>query len=370
IKEDQILSMMTYVCCGISSLTLILTVICFLSIRSLHGRRSIITGNLCFSLLITNLLVIFGLDQTHNKILCAVIAGLLHFWILSAFCWMLVEGYHLYRMVILVFQRGSTLSIKLYYIFAYGTSAIVVSISAAVRSNDYARKDYCWLSSNNGLMWSFAGPACAIISVNIIVFILTLRSASSVRIKREQSTLKKIKSWVRGSMSVMCLLGLTWCVGLFYIDKKLHFFSYIFTILNGLQGVFIFFFHVLLNDKVNSWCSCKGSKQDRRKYLNQTSSNRLHSKTSTRTSMNSLGGTTSNLPISTSRSTETQANMISSKENGRVLPQSRTGFSNSKKTHINYRKNKATHTMSETMPSKASSSYVNKIRSRSLPEDT
>ncbi|GFT67771.1 adhesion G protein-coupled receptor L3 [Nephila pilipes] len=68
IKEDEIQSIMTYVCCGVSSFTLIGTLICLLTIRSLHGRRSIITGNLCFCLLITNLLIIFGLDQTHHKV--------------------------------------------------------------------------------------------------------------------------------------------------------------------------------------------------------------------------------------------------------------------------------------------------------------
>ncbi|GFU64298.1 adhesion G protein-coupled receptor L1 [Trichonephila clavipes] len=94
---------------------------------------------------------------------------------------------------------------------------------------------YCWLSPHQGLMWSFVGPACAILFINIGIFILTLKSASNVRIKREQTTLQKIKSWTRGSLSVTCLLGLTWCLGLFYINKTLHVFSYVFILLNGLQ---------------------------------------------------------------------------------------------------------------------------------------
>ncbi|GIY03303.1 hypothetical protein CEXT_441411 [Caerostris extrusa] len=278
IEEDEIQSILTYVCCGISSVALIGTLICLLEIRSLHGRRSIITGNLCVCLLFTNLLILFGLDQTQNKVVCAIIAGLLHFWILSAFCWMLVEGYHLYRMVILVFQRGTNLSVKFYYFFAYGSPLVIVAISASVRWQGYGGHNYCWLTSHHGLMWSFVGPACAIILINIVIFILTLRSAST--------------SWARGSMSVMCLLGLTWCLGLFYINKTFQVFSYIFTLLNGLQGVFIFIFHIILNDKVQTICFAKwkGKKQHWKKQnTQQISNNHGHSKTSTRTSLDSNG---------------------------------------------------------------------------------
>ncbi|GFY61608.1 adhesion G protein-coupled receptor L3 [Trichonephila inaurata madagascariensis] len=289
IKEDELQSIMTYVCCGVSSLTLIVTLICFVTIRSLYSRRSIITGNLCFCLLFINGLIIFGLDQTHQKAICATIAGLLHFWTLSAFCWMLVEGYHLYKMVVLVFQRGENLSVKFYYLFAYGSPLVVVGISASIRADGYGGHNYCWLSSHEGLMWSFVGPACAILFVNIGIFILTLKSASNVRIKREQTTLKKIKSWARGSLSVTCLLGLTWCLGLFYINKTLHVFSYVFILLNGLQGVFIFVFHILLNEKVQTICFMKWKRKKQPNWIKQTSSNRLHSKLSTRTSVDSNG---------------------------------------------------------------------------------
>ncbi|GIY57326.1 adhesion G protein-coupled receptor L3, partial [Caerostris darwini] len=308
IEEDEIQSIMTYVCCGISSVALIGTLICLLEIRSLHGRRSIITGNLCVCLLFTNLLILFGLDQTQNKVVCAIIAGLLHFWILSAFCWMLVEGYHLYRMVILVFQRGTNLSVKFYYFFAYGSPLVIVAISASLRWQGYGGHNYCWLTSHYGLMWSFVGPACAIILINIVIFILTLRSASTVRVKREQSTVKKIKSWARGSMSVMCLLGLTWCLGLFYINKTFQVFSYIFTLLNGLQGVFIFIFHIILNDKVQTICFAKwkGKKQHWKKQnTQQMSNNHGHSKTSTRTSLDSNGCASRNVTTRNSRTAAT-----------------------------------------------------------------
>lgn len=49
--------------------------------------------------------------------------------------------------------------------------------------------------------------------------------------------------------SLTCLLGLTWIIGfLLYTESEAV--AYIFTILNGLQGVFIFTDRCLLNAKI------------------------------------------------------------------------------------------------------------------------
>lgn len=51
--------------------------------------------------------------------------------------------------------------------------------------------------------------------------------------------------------SLTCLLGLTWITGfLLYMDSKAV--AYIFTIVNGLQGVFIFTDRILLNTKIRN----------------------------------------------------------------------------------------------------------------------
>src|SRR6218665_2895607 len=62
-----------------------------------------------------------------------------------------------------------------------------------------------------------------------------------------------IRSWVRGVFVLMILLGSTWVFGFFYVNKDSLFMAYIFTILNSLQGLFIFVFHCLTNEKVGVW---------------------------------------------------------------------------------------------------------------------
>ena len=59
-----------------------------------------------------------------------------------------------------------------------------------------------------------------------------------------------ISSWIKGSAVLVVLLGLTWVTGLFFVHKENVFMAYVFTVLNSLQGLFIFLFHCVFNEKV------------------------------------------------------------------------------------------------------------------------
>lgn len=58
------------------------------------------------------------------------------------------------------------------------------------------------------------------------------------------------RSWVMGAFALLCLLGLTWSFGLFFINEASIVMAYLFTIFNTFQGMFIFIFHCLLQKKV------------------------------------------------------------------------------------------------------------------------
>ena len=69
--------------------------------------------------------------------LCPVVAGALHYLFLTVFCWMLVEGLHIYVSLTKVFEIDKSSRLLCYYIFAYGAPALVVAISAAIRYDGY-----------------------------------------------------------------------------------------------------------------------------------------------------------------------------------------------------------------------------------------
>lgn len=54
-----------------------------------------------------------------------------------------------------------------------------------------------------------------------------------------------------GAFALLCLLGLTWSFGLFFISEASIVMAYLFTIFNTFQGMFIFIFHCLLQKKVS-----------------------------------------------------------------------------------------------------------------------
>jgi 7 transmembrane receptor (Secretin family) len=57
--------------------------------------------------------------RAHFKVLCAVIAGLLHYFFLAAFGWMCMEGVQLYAMLVEVFEAERS-RVKWYYGGGYG----------------------------------------------------------------------------------------------------------------------------------------------------------------------------------------------------------------------------------------------------------
>lgn len=63
----------------------------------LQSDRTTIHKNLCFCLLVAEILFVMGIGQTNERVLCGVIAGLLHLFFLCAFAWMFLEGKLLYK---------------------------------------------------------------------------------------------------------------------------------------------------------------------------------------------------------------------------------------------------------------------------------
>ena len=88
--------------------------------KGLRGDRTTIHRNLCISLALAEILLLSGLDATDNTKLCSVIAGFLHFLFLATFAWMLVEGIHVYYMLVKVYVVS--IFVKLILITYYNVS--------------------------------------------------------------------------------------------------------------------------------------------------------------------------------------------------------------------------------------------------------
>jgi apolipoprotein N-acyltransferase len=82
----------------------------------------------------------------------------------------------------------------------------------------------------------------------ILVLCVTFKSIRSTIGKKEN---KQNLRWIMGSISLTFILGITWVFGFLYFGQGTMIFAYyVFTILNSLQGLFIFITLCVMNKKV------------------------------------------------------------------------------------------------------------------------
>eukprot|EP00038_Savillea_parva_P027229 m.58290 g.58290 ORF g.58290 m.58290 type:complete len:534 (-) comp7818_c0_seq1:48-1649(-) len=187
--------------------------------------------------------------HTDNDATCRAIGWLLHFWLLSAFCWMGVEGNILYHMFVTVFtngQRTETMQLARYALFAYGFPFVLVVLLAGLRPESYGRQNQamCWLAGGDGggAVWAFVGPAACVGVVNLIVlghilYHLSMEDTDGRSHKRFRASISAAFSTIMGGVWILAILMLG------AKGEALVVMMYIFTILNGFCGVWIFVFH-------------------------------------------------------------------------------------------------------------------------------
>ncbi|CAM1302659.1 CD97 (predicted) [Pycnogonum litorale] len=229
---------------SLSILCLVFTIISHVIAKPLKNRKGMITLNLSCCMLVAQILLPVGSAKPDNKIACGVLAGLTEYFWLATFMWMLWEGYYVYKMLIKVFNPQS-LPFQWFFVTSYAIPAIPIFISAAIKPDGYLniKGDTCWITSEDGFRWSFMAPVCLVILINTIIYSLTLKSAKNAMISNTSKA--SFTRLFKGSASLFAILGLTWIFGILIPVSNV--FSAIFIVFNASQGVFIFFFHVVIN---------------------------------------------------------------------------------------------------------------------------
>ncbi|PFX22240.1 putative G-protein coupled receptor 133 [Stylophora pistillata] len=133
---------------------------------------------------------------------------------------------------------------------AEGTPIPIVAISlAATGTKSYAAKN-CWLTTERCLIyWAFVAPVAVVVLINSALLIFLLRQINRARKSKTSKTpVKQLKDWLRRFAMLLPVLGVTWSFGFLTFISSTVVFHYIFTILNVLQGVFIFVSFCILDD--------------------------------------------------------------------------------------------------------------------------
>ncbi|XP_062395892.1 adhesion G protein-coupled receptor E5-like isoform X2 [Sardina pilchardus] len=247
IKHTFELQLITWVGLAVSLACLFVCILTFGLCRSIKGTRTTIHLHLSLCLFLADLIFLCGISRAQ-KAGCGLVAGLLHYFFLAAFSWMLLEGVQLYRMVVKVFHTN----LRPAYMMAagYGAPLAIVIISAIAYPQGYGTDQHCWLSLERGFIWAFFGPVCIIIFLNAFFFIITLWKLAEklTSLNPDLSNLQMIKGFTMTAVAQLCVLGGMWMFGCFMFESVAM--VYLFTILNSLQGALIFILHCLMSKPV------------------------------------------------------------------------------------------------------------------------
>ncbi|XP_057700205.1 adhesion G protein-coupled receptor L1-like isoform X1 [Corythoichthys intestinalis] len=214
-----------------------------------QSDHSTIHCNMWANLLITELLFLVGSNKMQYTVVCSIIAGLLHFSMLSVFCWLCLEAVELYILQREVFE-GRNSRRKYLYLSGYTVPVVVVAVSTAIDFRGYSSKTSCWLRTDTYFIWSFLGPVAVIITLNLVILVMTLHKMhSTAALKPDSSRHDNLRAWAVGSLTLLFLQCVNWSSGLMFLSAPSLLLAYLFASLNTAQGLLITILHCTLTRK-------------------------------------------------------------------------------------------------------------------------
>ncbi|XP_064601681.1 uncharacterized protein LOC135467772 [Liolophura sinensis] len=267
------LTIVSVVCIALSLLCLLLTflVYCLLpQLRTLPGKNTMV---LVAYLFCAQLFFQVGINLTYSKNLCRAMGVLIHYFWIVTFMIMGTCAFHMYT----VFTNMSakpfhntlreTKKVIRYIIISNVLAMLVVGVCIAYHAGSTGGEDIgyggktCFLKGPLDIGIFFAGPLGIVLVFNTFCFIrvvLSIRNAPNMKSSKNQTNRNHVTVYLRLSI----LLGFTWIFGLVAASLQVEVLWYIFVILNGLQGVFIFIAYCLnkrILDMLKTVCCGKTS---------------------------------------------------------------------------------------------------------------
>ena len=169
---DQLaLEYITYIGVGVSVPCLAAVVLSYILFATLRTLARYIIMQLSLNLAVGLTLFIAGMTQTGDALQCDILAITTHYFLLVAFCWMLVDGWYLHRTFCNPMSHVGARKGRLWpTVNCYLAPAVIVGASIALDRPSYGSAKACWLH-HDGLIWAFVGPVVLVVAINSVLFI-------------------------------------------------------------------------------------------------------------------------------------------------------------------------------------------------------
>ncbi|XP_068566639.1 adhesion G-protein coupled receptor G2-like [Cebidichthys violaceus] len=259
-EHQQILTYITLIGCSLSLFALVIAVLLFITNRKMRADVSMkVHINLAIALILLNLHLLPSqwVATLSSTGLCLYMALSLHYSLLATFSWMALEGFHLYLLLVRVFNiyiRRYLLKLSL---VGWGVPAVIVSLVVAIDRGSYGRDSLdssnpnstavCYIVNSTVKMVTTVGAFGLVFAFNMIMLVVAVRHIVGFPQSGEfgKSDVNRARRGVCTLLGVTTLLGITWGLVFFSFGYLTTPGLYLFCILNPLQGFFIFLWFVM-----------------------------------------------------------------------------------------------------------------------------
>lgn len=246
--------------CGTSMIFLAFTIVLYIVLRFSWQRFKSedapkIHVALSVSLFLLNLAFFLNVGQRlkGSNTACGARGAVFHYFLLCAFTWMGLEAFHLYLLVIKVFNTYfSHYFLKLSLVGWVLPALIVIGTGFANSYGPYSIRDeknvitleLCWFREKTALFVTVYGYCLIIFLFSAVI--LSLVSWKVFTLSSATAGKEKGQHWkgVLTLLGLSCLVGLPW--GLALLTSLGQFTAYVFALFTSLQGVFIFCWFIVL----------------------------------------------------------------------------------------------------------------------------
>ncbi|XP_040891216.1 adhesion G protein-coupled receptor G3-like isoform X1 [Toxotes jaculatrix] len=297
-EDQEILTYISVIGCGLSLFSLVITVLLFFTNRKLRGDVSMrIHISLVFALILLNLHFLLsqivteqspskanptvGLslpnetvtEQSPSKAnhtefalegdflpnvteqppsgVCLYIAISLHYSLLASFTWMALEGFHIYLLLVRVFNIYVRRYVLKLSVVGWGIPAVIVSLVAIIDIKSYRNfvldppnsTSICFVTGTAKTV-TVVGALFLVFTSNVILIGMAIRRVLSLR-QRTEGNIGTTKRDICTLLGVSTLFGVAWGLAFFSFGYLNTTGLYLFCILNSLQGFFIFLWFVM-----------------------------------------------------------------------------------------------------------------------------
>lgn len=271
--QDQILDILTKVNCFLSLfgiIVIMLTAFLFERWRKNTGNQILINFSIAISIKILMLYISELVDRKiNNKFLCYISGAILHYSVLSEFCWMLIIAILQFKRFVEVLGGPPKYIILKSCICGWLLPGFPVFCILVLDIDNYLQSSLgiCY-PSGLGLVLGVWLPLIIIITTNFIIFLFIIYNVFHKRTEfKEQINYEILFQW-RLVILLFSMLGLTWFFGFISLFRGTTIFTYLFCFTASLQGFIMFLFFIVFNkstrflyaQSLKSWMYINGYK--------------------------------------------------------------------------------------------------------------